>query len=1155
MKAPFHFPRLVGLLLSTAALSACAANRPMTNLAHLRPAYHSSSIDYNVTAQLAVDGIVETAPASWVEVCGNDGVPLSKREHDLVFDPRPWTSVRTEGSSQELSVRLHGFKEKVDEIAMTLTAQLAEGCKESSYVAEIQFFDGKEWWPLRQFSGTYKGGPLACEWERGGAQVESDGYRFTIEMPGAAAIDWQTWLFYREGQLLPMLTSEHFHSAWVSATGGREWIMVDLGGTDARFREVRLNWLNAPAAGVLQVSEDATTWRDVAKIGGTEAVRCDNLKVRGRGRWVRLVLDASVDGKPYVLTEMEVMGRLPAGDVKGLTKEEQLRETVETRAIGPRVDLNAGWLLARLAQADDPSAWIPATVPGTVLSSYLDNDVLPDPNFSDNQLYISDSYFNAPFRYRIRFGLPADWRSGAADERVRLYFDGINWKADVVLNGTQVGRIEGAFTDASFDITPLLTDENLLEVTVYPPAHPGMTKENTQERCATNGGILGADNPTFHASIGWDWIPTIRGRNMGIWNDVWMERTGPVRILNPNATTRFSALETLPPIFDTTQVMVTLQALLVNDADHAVETVWEGSYGEVPFSVPVTVPAGGQLPVTTQVLLKNPKLWWPNGYGEPNLYDVSMRVGESHSVAFQSGVRQFTYSTAGGNLRIWVNGRRLVGRGGNWGFSESNLRFYSADYETAMKLHRHENFNLVRNWVGMVGDEEFYEAADRNGILVWQDFWLANPADGPDPDDEKLFMENAENMLFRVRKHPSVLLWCGRNEGYPPATLDKALRALVAREDPQRTYISSSADDVVSGRGTYYRLPSKQYFQLWQHPWYRNESAMFHSERGMPNFPNWESLIRMMRPSEAWPPSRMWGIHDFALESAQRGQTFVDAVNAYFGTSPDGETFAARAQWVNYDGYRAMFESRSRERRGLLLWMSHSAWPSMAFCTYDWFWDPTASYYACRKACEPIHIQWNPLSEKVEVANYYAGNRTGLRAVCEVRDIDGDLIAREEASLDVPEDKTCEWFAPDLAAAKTDVRFLRLELYDGETLLSHNDYVLPKEEDNLQALNALPQAKVDVSFFFDIDSDCYLAKLKNTSDTPALMVYLSARDKEGERILPVYWSDNYIHLMPGEERTLTLTHDDDTFAYRLRVEGFNVNPLTMLEEAHRRVVE
>ena len=1147
MKAPRNFLRYVGLLVSITALTACSAQGPMNNLSLRKPAYHSSSIDYNATAQLAVDGIVETQLPCRVEVCGNGGVPLSKREQNLPLEPRQWTAVTVDGPTAELSLRTIGFTEPVDQISMTLAAMLPKGQGKAPYKAELARCDADgNWTPVKTFEGTYPGGRLTFAWDAP-ERVAPAGWRFQIEMPDATAFEWQEWRFYRDGALLPMLTLDHFHSAWVSATGGREWISVDLGKDGTRFREVRLNWLNAPAAGVLQVSDDSTTWRDVAKIGGSEAVRCDTFKVKGRGRWVRLLLDASVDGEPYVLTEMEVMGRGAAAAAA--------EAPAQPVADGPRVALERGWQLARLPQADDPSAWIPATVPGTVLASYLDNKMLPDPNFSDNQLYISDSYFNAPFRYRLRFALPADWRSGAADERIRLNFDGINWKADVVLNDKPVGRIEGAYTDASFDVTPLLAAENVLEVTVYPPAHPGMTKENTQERCATNGGILGADNPTFHASIGWDWIPTIRGRNMGIWNDVWMERTGPVRILNPTATTRFSALETLPPKFDTTQVMVTLQALLANDADHAVETVWEGNYGDVPFSVPVTVPAGGRLPVATQVLLNNPKLWWPNGYGAPNLYEVKMRVGDSHSVTFQSGVRQFTYSTAGGNLRIWINGRRLVGRGGNWGFSESNLRFHSADYETAMELHRHENFNLVRNWVGMVGDEEFYEAADRNGILVWQDFWLANPADGPDPDDEKLFMENAENMLFRVRKHPSVLLWCGRNEGYPPATLDQALRALVAREDPQSIYISSSADDVVSGRGPYFRLPSKQYFQLYQHPWYPKESAQFHSERGMPNFPNWESLVRMMRPSEAWPPSRMWGIHDFALESAQRGQTFVDAVNSYFGTSPDGETFAARAQWVNYDAYRALFESRSRERRGLLLWMSHSAWPSMAFCTYDWFWDATASYYACRKACEPIHIQWNPLSEKVEVVNYYAGNRTGLRAVCEVRNLDGAVISQEEKTLNVSDDTTLACFTPDLAAAKTDVRFLRLELYDGETLLSHNDYVLPKEEDNLQALNVLPQATVRATFSWNIDLNCYVAHLENTGDTPALMLHLTARDNEGDRILPAYWSDNYIHLMPGEERTLTLRIPNGSYAYRLTVDGFNLDPQTVREEMHLQVVE
>jgi len=850
---------------------------------------------------------------------------------------------------------------------------------------------------------------------------------------------------------------------------------------------------------------------------GSEAQRIDTLQVNGHGRWMRLLLESSTDGQPYALTEMEVMGTRPA------TKP---RET--------------GWEVARVLEPGVTSDWIPATVPGTVLVSYLDNGMLPDPNFGENFLYISDSYFLSPFIYRHRLTPPAGWNPADKDDRVRLHFDGINWKADVVLNGTPVGRIEGAFTDASFDVTDLLKPEdNLLEVTVYPPAHPGMTKENTKERCASNGGTLGADNPTFHASIGWDWIQTIRGRETGIWNDVWLERCGPVRILHPSAVARMAALESLPPQFDTTQARITLSALLVNDAPHAVETVWEGNYGPVTFREAVSLEAGETCPVSTEIILEKPRLWWPNGYGEPYLYNVDMHVGDSHAVHFQSGVRQFTYDASDGNLRIWVNGRRLVGRGGNWGFSESNLRYKAADYETAMQLHRHENFNLVRNWVGQVSDEEFYEAADRNGILVWQDFWLANPADGPDPDDEGMFMDNAENLLLRIRNHPSLLLWCGRNEGYPPQTLDRALRELIQRENPESYYISSSADGEVSGRGPYFRLPSRAYWQLDEFvAWYRNESAMFHSERGMPNFPNLESLLQMMPASEAWPPSKLWGVHDFALESAQRGETFIDAVNSYFGPSPDAETFAARAQWVNYDGYRAMFESRSKQRRGLLLWMSHPAWPSMAFCTYDWFLDTPASYYACRKACEPLHVQWNPVKEVVEVVNYYAGNRTGLRVDAQLCDAFGTQLSKHSHRLDAPEDSTIPCFDIPLLAANTadrpEVGLLRLQLFDGETLVSQNDYVIGRDPDNLQALNTLPNAQVQMA------TKGSTVTLKNTSDTPALMLHLVARHADGTRILPTYWSDNYLHLMPGEERTLTFTLPEGEKLGKVEVSGFNL---------------
>ena len=1096
------------LLLLAVLGTACTPQGTRDNLALRHPAYHSSSIDYNATAQLAVDGIIETEPACWVEVCGNDGKPLSKREHDLVFDLRQWTPVTQQGPASELSVRTHGFVETVDRITLALAFKLSPQKRIVTYSAFLQCLDEKgEWKDVRSFTGS-TGWAATLAWDAP-KPVSSEGWRVTIEAPGAEAIEWQAWGFYRNGEVLPMLTLDHFSSAWVSATGGQEWLAVDLG-EERSFNEVRLHWMNAPAKGVIQAGSDSTSWNEVARIDGTASVRSDTLKVSGHGRWVRVLLDKSVNGMPYVLTEMEVLGRAP-------------KKTTDPN----------GWQVARLDQAGDPAAWIPATVPGTVLVSYLDNGMLPDPNFADNQQYISDSYFNSPFVYRKVFPRPEGWNPDNADDRVRLQFDGINWKADVVLNGSRVGRIEGAFTDASFDITSLLEDENKLEVTVYPPAHPGMTKQNTLERCATNGGILGGDNPTFHASIGWDWIPTIRGRNMGIWNDVRIVRCGPVRIVDPTVRFGFSSLETMSPVLDTTQVRVTLGATLVNDSDHPVKTVWEGSYGDVPFSQPVTVEAGSTLPVSTQLTLNHPRLWWPNGYGEPYLYTVSMRVGDSDSRSFQSGVRHLTYSTAGNNLRIWINGRRLVGRGGNWGFSESNLRYKASDYQTAMWLHQHENFNLVRNWVGMIGDEEFYEAADRNGILIWQDFWLANPADGPDPYDEALFMANAENMLRRVRNHPSLLLWCGRNEGYPPQTLDRALRKLVAEDDPDSFYLSSSADDIVSGRGTYFRLPSKAYWELDRIPHFRNESVMFHSERGMPNFPNYESLVEIMPADQAWPPTRLWGIHDFALESAQRGQTFIDAVDSYFGPSQDAETFAARAQWVNYDGYRSIFESRSRNRRGLLLWMSHPAWPSMAFCTYDFFLDGTASYYACRKACEPLHIQWNPVAEKVEVVNYSAGNKTGLRATATVYDLTGSIVSTQVRTLDAREDTTSPLFGVQLPGPAC---ILRLTLYEGETLLSQNDYVLPEQEDNLQALNAMPKAKVTV----EPAADGRSIVVTNPSETPALMLHLVARKADGSRILPALWSDNYIHLMPGEQRVLTCEIPDGTTPADVTVNGFNL---------------
>src|ERR1700674_4542316 len=130
------------------------------------------------------------------------------------------------------------------------------------------------------------------------------------------------------------------------------------------------------------------------------------------------------------------------------------------------------------------------------------------------------------------------------------------------------------------------------------------------------------------------------------------------------------------------------------------------------------------------------------------------------------------------------------------------LRYRSREYDAGVRYHRDMHFTMIRNWVGQIGDEGFYRACDRYGIVVWQDFWLANPADGPNPDGNDLFLRNAKDFVQRIRNHPSVGLYCGRNEGNPPKALDDGMRQIVAEQHPGLYYIPHSSAGGVSGGGT-----------------------------------------------------------------------------------------------------------------------------------------------------------------------------------------------------------------------------------------------------------------------------------------------------------------------------------------------------------------
>lgn len=1111
-------------------------NAAYRNLALHRAAWHSSSYDYNLTAQLVTDGIREQRLPRWLVTGSSEKPVLEKNEREWLLDGNWVTTVDVQGPRGWVQAGFLGGEGTVQVDRIDVEARLnLRNQGDAGWTVTVKVSDDGLTWreagsaasrdrPKQEFAASIPLSPAAAaRWIR-------------VELDAPSVAMWRVGEItpYLAGRKLSLSGPHSFASAWKSAGAGEEWVMVDLG-AECTIDRVSIEWIWRAAEGRVQVSENGKQWRDAAALPAGSGLSDDiRLPAPVKARYVRVLMTRAAEKEGYILSELEVYGR--GGPVWAPRPQPQ--------AAGGRMLLSGGgWRLQRanLVAATGEAlsrpgfadaSWIPATVPGTVLVSYLNIGAIPDPNYSDNQLMISDSFFHSDFWYRNEFVVPPVLKN----EKLWLNFEGINWKARVWLNGEFVGRIEGAFQRGRFDVTgkARFGEKNALAVLVEKNATPGSVKEKTFLNPDKNGGALGADNPAFHASIGWDWIPTIRGRNTGIWNRVSLSATGAVTLADPLVTSRVSA--------DRASAEVRLEFLAQNHGSRTAAGVLRGVFGEREFSQPVELQPGETRAVPVVLRLDKPRLWWPNGYGEPYLYPVRARYetgGQvSDETAFHAGVREFTFSEEGGALRMWINGRRFIPRGGNWGFSESMLRYRAREYDAAVRYHRDQNFTMIRNWVGMIGEDEFYEACDRHGIVVWQDFWLANPWDGPDPDDHRMFLDNARDLIARIRRHASIGLYCGRNEGFPPAPLDRELRRLVAELHPRMHYISSSADEVVSGHGPYRAMPLEYYFR-------DRATPKFHSEMGMPNIVTWESLREFLPEEQMWPQERLWGIHDFCLTGAQGGASFRELIEKRFGGARGAREWVELAQFLNYEGYRAMFEAQSRNRMGLLIWMSHPAWPSLVWQTYDYYLEPTAAYFGAKKANEPLHVQWNPVTNAVEVVNYHAGDVSGLTVTARILGLNGAAMREDQAGLDSKDDSVMAPLRLEIPDNLPPVYFIRLELRRGGELLSSNLYWRSAAGEDYSALKDLPKVKLEARTRARREGGAWILEttLRNPERTPAVMVRLMAvREKSGDRVLPALYSDNYVTLMPGESasvRTEVSVADCRGEAPAIRVRGFN----------------
>ena len=810
----------------------------------------------------------------------------------------------------------------------------------------------------------------------------------------------------------------------------------------------------------------------------------------------------------------------------------------------------------------EPQGWYAATVPGTVLTTLVNNGVYPEPLYGENMRAIPESLNKTSYWYRTTFSVPTAYKG----RHTWIHFGGINYSAQVWVNSHEAGTIRGAFIRGDFDVSQFVQPGRraVLAVLVAPQPHPGVPHEhNVALGVGKNGGETAIDGPTFLSTIGWDWLPAIRDRDTGIWLPVTMDATGPVLVKDPFITSDLSAAhdtadlhisatlenKSAKPVTGTLSGVIRLQSASGQNAQ-----AQNSHDGEITFHKSLTIAANGAEAIaldsksTPELHVSDPKLWWPNGYGPQNLYTLTLRfdIGKapSDSNTQQFGIRKIEYQVAGSeNLTLSVNGVRVMARGGNWGLDEGMKRIPRERLDAQFHMHALANLNIIRNWVGQSTSPDFYDMADKYGILLWDEFFQPNPNDGPDVSDIPTYLANVADKVQRYRNHPSIALWCARNEGYPPKELDDTLQTLMTRLDPTRLYQSnSSAGRGVASHGPYYWRSPRFFYVI-------HES--FKTETGSVSIPTIESIQGMM-PQKDWETiNDDWAQHDMAA-GAQRGNEFPTSLAVRYGHIRNLADFVQKGQLATYEAFRAMYEGRNvdmfKTTTGVITWMSHPAQPSFVWQLYHYDLEPNAALYAVKKASETVHVQLNEEDRDIEVVNNRPDSLNALTVKALIYQLNGTLDSQKTyAVAQVPGSSTVKAAAIDVSARISPVYFIKLELSDASgKLLSSNFYWQHVAQDQFEGLMNLLTVTLDAEASARVEGDntVLTVTLHNNTSHVALLSHLQLhQQKSGRRVLPVFYSDNYISLVAGESATVSVeaaTKDLQGESPLIEVDGYNV---------------
>ncbi len=843
----------------------------------------------------------------------------------------------------------------------------------------------------------------------------------------------------------------------------------------------------------------------------------------------------------------------------------------------------------------DVSQWYTAQhMPATVLQILEENGVYKNLYYGMN-LAIPKDLWKQEWWYRTTFAAPV------GRDVYTLIFKGINYRADVWLNGHKIANREtavGMYNAFEFNVTESIVPggRNILAMKVTP--EQSLEGENGIELGDSwldwiNWKYLGFQDPKNKVDV--SFVPD---RNAGVWKRVFLSSTGPVTIRNPY-------VETELPLPATNPASLTVRCDLSNPTSKPVSGTLSGEISRagkpsIKFEKTIDLLRDQTKEISfapsefTQLTVVDPDLWWPYQLGKASLYHlklefmVNQQDQSSDSQAIDFGIRKITQSRdsdtgfpeigKGGNFYLKVNGKDYLIRGGVY---SPDLLFRNDPVRdaTIMQYAKDLNLNLLR-WELKIADDTMIDRADREGMPVilgfmccaqWEHWGLWNA------EDQWVARASLRTQIRELRSHPSVAIWSNGSDGLPPDSVLNDYHQILNEEHWQNAQVDTVSHVNRTWSGIHMAGP-----YVWRPPYYwfsdkygpaRGSSA---EEGDNETIPPMESLRKFIPPDKMWPINENWYFHSGANEGNNTLDSVQRVIDKRYGPSANVEEFSKKAQLAHYEDLRAQYETYATHwtnRKMTIHWMMNNPWPSFFGHLFDDYFKQGGGYFGAKTGLRPVNIVWDYYATgdrskaKLYVVNQTSETRSALKVAVEFFNLDGTRKFFTEISGFSIGPNTSREAMTVPRVPKVDPTYLvRAVLMDSsDRVLAENVYWASTTDDDLgdakndvqfttrlttwadmSALNTMPHGDLNVSAHTleDAGEEHIAITLANPGGHVAFFVRAEVtQGPDGEEILPIIYNDNYITVFPHETRTIEAKFSkarEGGSSPSLRVEGYNV---------------